>query len=72
LRYEARAQSRELAFGQIRKLAIQLKGHSTVDDAVAQEFEALIMDAAETAMGERPEQEVWVFELVSDRSGEAV
>ena len=52
--HELRAQAREVAFGKLREAFVEERGDRAVEQAVAEEFEALVVRRAEAAVRERP------------------
>ena len=55
---EVRAQPRELAFGQLRKLVVELERDDAVQHAVAEELQPLVVGRAVAAVGQRAAQQL--------------
>ncbi len=66
------AQTRQIAFGQLRKPLVKQNGDDAVEDAVTDEFEPLVMGSAMAAMGQRRVQQLLIAELVPERQFQLV
>jgi hypothetical protein len=64
--HQARAQLGQPAFGELREARVELVGHGASEDAVAQEFEPLVVRRAEAAVGQRLLKEAGVGEPVPE------
>jgi hypothetical protein len=53
LAHQARAQARELAFGELREARVQLVGHRAAEHAVAEKLEPLVVLGAAAAVRQR-------------------
>ena len=56
----------------VGKLAVKLERDGTVDDAVAEELQPLVVRGREAAMRERASEQVAIAEDVSYRAAEAI
>ena len=63
---EVRPEPRQLAFGQLRKFVIELERDSAIHDAVAEEFEALVVGGAVAAVRQRTTQQFRLAEAMAD------
>jgi hypothetical protein len=70
--YQARPQTREISFGQLRKRAKQLRSDDAIKHAVAQELEPFVVGSTVAAMGQRLAQQVGAVEWVADSAGDGV
>jgi hypothetical protein len=73
--HERGAKPREVAFGKLREALVEERGDGAVEQAVAEEFEALVVDGAVAAVGEGLPGEAGIGEGMADAAlqlGEAL
>jgi hypothetical protein len=62
------AQARQVAFGQVVEAFVQDRGDDAVQDRIAEEFEALVMQTAVATVGQRLLQQAGFPERVTQAS----
>ena len=67
---EARADPRQLAFGDLREAPVQDRRDGAIQYGVADELEALVMIGAEAAVRERLQEQLRTAEVVAEPAAE--
>src|SRR5450631_1779560 len=64
---QIRAHPGQLSFGKLRETTVQCQSNGAIENAVADEFEALVMIRAETAVGQSLAEQLRLPEVVTQR-----